>query len=184
MTRRKVDVDLGLMSLPVGEDTRFDHRHFKQSGADPIGVARFRSVFDRQSHKQHESEAGNNFPSPLSLLTEKDGTASVEAESVSADIEYLWGAIGDGVTGTREVVVGLRREILPETTIHLFEAGGRLQIELNVGKAATRMWLASELRNLTSGLGGRLNRPLRVLVTAMRGSDRSASSIDWPEDFY
>jgi hypothetical protein len=173
-----MDVDMGAMTLPVGEG-HVGADQGPSEAADPLTVARFRQAMDERPRSARvPALEDNDLPSPFALLGAPEAQAAASAEELGALIERLW--VNDGVSSIREVRVKLRREILPDTSVRLYEAGGRLQVALTVSEDATRRWLESALPALTSDLGMRLNRPLRVALVSVNVSTPGVS-WDWPE---
>jgi hypothetical protein len=181
MTKKKVDVDLGPISFPVGEDTKEPKHPPSQNDLDQDSVLRFRAMMERPIQGRPMVTEDLDLPTPFSLLGAPDPKRSHDTAEIGMEIEHLW--VGDGVDGIREVLVGIAREVLPETSVRLYEGDGRLQIHMTVGGEATRIWLASELHNLTLDLGERLQRPLRVAVLNVNSTESALASCDWPEDF-
>ena len=183
MTGRRVDLNLGLVSLPLGEDRRQgEHESPAQRQADPDDVARLQAVLGREAPAQAadgtpaQPETGGAPPSRLTPgMADGDGHARTGAE-----IERLW--VANGALGLREVRLRMRRDILPDTTLRIFESGARLQIELYVGCEATRRWLAADLPVLARTLGRRLRHPLHLLVSGVGAAQPAVTCIDWSEE--
>ncbi len=178
MSKKRMEVDMGTMALPVGEGRGAADDGPSPEAADPLSVSRFRQAMD-QPPRQHVMAdlQDRELPSPFALLGAAEPVAPMSAEDFGAMVERMW--TSDGAIGVREVRMTVHRQILPDTSVRLYEVGGRLQVDLSVTADATRQWLASALPALAGDLGKRLNRPVRVAIVAAHGLP--AVSSDWPE---
>jgi hypothetical protein len=172
MAAKPRNVDLGPMYLQVGEEAGAGRWLDPDAKASAGDVSRFEAIMNRGREQPAES-AVEALPGPL-------GPAPAElaqAGEIGAEIEYLW--VGTGLASDREVRVGLREALLPDTAVRIHESEGRLFIEFSCGTARVGEWLARKLPVLTQDLGERLSRPVTMAVSM--GDGTLAGSRDWPE---
>ena len=181
VSKKRMDVDMGTMALPVGEERRAqDYDAQAPEPADPLSITRFQQAMDQPPRsRQIPDLEDEGLPSPFALLGAPEPVTAMSAEDIGALVERLW--VSDGAIGIREVRVTLQRQILPDTSVRLYEAGGRLQVALSASADATRHWLEAALPGLASDLGKRLNRPLRVTLMEAHAGASPGASCDWPE---
>jgi hypothetical protein len=208
MTGKRIQVDLGQMSMPVGEDrsSDFSPGNGSQRGADADrgDVDRLRAILrGRGGNRSNVGIGGlgatpdlagtgapafgptglDAVPTPAPpeegpLIAETGRRGDFTVDRIGEELESLW--IGDGTRSRREVRLRLRRQVLPHTSVRLFEAAGRLQVDMTVGQEDIRIWLAGRLPALAESLGARLSRPLRLVVTGVRPARLESDSVDWP----
>ncbi|MGI4847198.1 MAG: hypothetical protein ACRYGK_03545 [Janthinobacterium lividum] len=200
MSGTRVDVDLGQMSMPVGDS----RRHALAIGrVDGAAVAHLQALMRRAPAPDWSAVPQTAVPVDVAGgaehsangLAPRDaeplGTAASPAVGMPAGrladelqgaMESLW--VGDVTRGQRNVRLRLRlrREILPDTALHLFEDGGRLVVDMRVANEQVRQWLAGTLPALAATLGGRLARPLVITVAGVPPAGRSSHSVHWPDD--
>jgi hypothetical protein len=176
MAGKPRNVDLGPMYLQVGEDAGPQGPTTPGAAADAGDVARFESLLRRGGREQRQDEVA-----PESLLGPLLGTEPAplgDAGEIGAEIAHLW--VGTGLRSDREVRMGLRESILPDTSVRLCEAEGRLRIEFTCGTARVADWLDRRLPALARELGTRLSRPLELAV--FLGDGGQVGARHWPGD--
>lgn len=169
MSDKPRQVDMGPMYLPLGEERR--HVPLPKSKVLPTGrredVERFRELMQKGSL---DRQGAPGAVAPLSLLSRRAGgeppaAADSEQDSragLAAAMERLW--VGEGQHGEREVRIGLRNSILPDTAVRMRLLQGRLQLELSCLQAPIARRLADRLDALASELGSRLDRAVIASV--------------------
>ena len=183
MSGQRAQVDLGLVALPVGEVLQ-SRQDFAQAGAaDPTAVARFHAALggarsDTRNGVQDEAQPG------CSRFDTADAHEVDENEGdVGAEVEYIWFSLGSDATQRREVAAGLRRDVLEQTWVRLYESGGRLHVQFHAGTEASRTWIECRLENLARTLGERMKRTVRVSTLGSLQAADASRSCDWPEHF-
>lgn len=176
MATRPRNVDMGPMYLTVGEEAGPERWISPDANAQSTDVSRFAAIMNRDKGQQRHAPTAPE--ALLGALLETDAAEFASTDDISAEITYLW--VGTGVASDREVRVGLREELLPDTAVRLFESEGRLRIEFTCGTSRVAEWLVRKLPVLTRELGQRLNRPLELAVLMNDGS--VVGSRNWPED--
>jgi hypothetical protein len=171
-------VDLGPMYLPLGEERQ------RPVTPTPKAVpASRRDDVDRFRELMRRSPAAFVSPglvAPVSLLArrdEDDPPHSDEGEHrgfIDA-MERLW--VSEGLHGEREVRIGLRNQILPDTAVRLRTLEGHLQIDLSCLDGRVARQLASQLESLARELGSRLDRP--VVATVEHLDHGLLRSVSW-----
>jgi hypothetical protein len=175
MASRPRSVDLGPIYLQVGEQTTPDWTA-PGGEADAKDVARFESLMNRRRGQQQQSEVTPEML--LGALADYEREPYGEPDDIGAEIAHLW--MGTGMHSAREVRVGLREALLPDTSVRLYESQGRLCIDFTCGTNRVALWLDRKLQVLARELGTRLDRPLALKVYMGDGS--RAAGRDWPED--
>jgi hypothetical protein len=176
MATRPRNVDMGPMYLTVGEEAGPERWISPDANAESSDVSRFAAIMNRDKGQQRHAP-----PAPEALFgatLETDTTEFASADDVCTEIAFLW--VGTGLSSDREVRVGLRESLLPDTAVRLFESEGRLRIEFTCGTSRVAEWLVRKLPVLARELGERLNRPLELAVLMKDGD--LVGSINWPED--
>jgi hypothetical protein len=149
--------------------------------ADRSDVDRLQAIMRRlPEHADMAADLPQPFPAPAALHDERPPLEAGDTVQIGAEIERLW--VGDGTSGVRQVRVRLRRELLPDTSVRLFEEGGRLHVDMTVGSEPTCRWLSAQLPSLGAGLGERLGRPLRLVVRGVRAAAGGMTVFNWPEE--
>ena len=162
MSEKPRQVDLGPMYLPLGEERSRTPIPLQKTA--PSGrrddVERFRALMQGGAADPLGAASGI---APLSLLARRDdGEPPAGADEdptqggLAAAMERLW--VGEGLHGEREVRIGLRNSILPDTAVRMRLLHGRLQLELSCLEAPVARRLAVRLDALAHDLGSRLNR--------------------------
>jgi hypothetical protein len=177
MASKPRSVDLGPLYLQVGEDAARAGWTQHGSGADAGDVTRFEALMQKgRKHQERETEAAVD--ALLEPLREPEAPVLAQPGEIGDEIAHLW--VGTGLRSEREVRVGLREALLPDTTVRLSESEGRLRIELACGAARVADWLDRKLPALARELGERLNRPLELVVSMAGGS--VVAERRWPGD--
>lgn len=184
MSEKPRQVDLGPLYLPLGEERQRSPVKVKKTL--PSGrredVERFRALMGDVAAQPAQ---GPHAMAPLSLLARREGDdprreyASAEAErspsGLASAMERLW--VGEGLHGEREVRIGLRNTILPDTAVRMRQVQGRLQLELSCLDARVSVRLASRLDALACELGSRLGR---TVVASVEHIDHGlVRSVSW-----
>lgn len=199
MTGKRVQLDLGQIAMPVGEDRSGGQAGGVASGSD---VARLQAILRRPA-VQDRPHSGQSATDLWSVMAQAAGTRELQLPAevlattaaaadgqgdfmqqdpaqIGAELESLW--VCNGAHGLREVRLNLRKEILPHTSVRLFEASGRLQVDMRVADESTRRWLAGTLPQLAASLGERLARPLSLRVSGLPPARPENSVVEWPQD--
>lgn len=175
MATKPRNVDLGPMYLLVGEEDGPQGWTPPSTPVDTNDVSRFEALMHRDRGGQRHSElAPEALLGPL-RAAEPDQLA--DTEDIGAEIAHLW--VGTGLHGAREVRVGLREALLPDTSVRLCESQGRLRIEFTCETIRVADWLDRKLPVLARELGGQLSRELELSVSLGDGS--LVGSRNWPE---
>lgn len=168
MSDKPRQVDMGPMYLPLGEERR--HVPLPSSKALPAGhredVERFRELMQGSRERSGPPDA----VAPLSLLSRREGGEPPPAADddegsrcgLAAAMERLW--VGEGLHGEREVRIGLRNTILPDTAVRMRLLQGRLHLELSCLEAPVARRLVDRLDALAQELGSRLDRAVVASV--------------------
>jgi hypothetical protein len=180
MSKKRINVDAGTMHLPVGEDNLSDGEEVKVPAADSFLISRFRDALDGRRSAPTSELVEEELESPFALLGAPEPVRQADASEIGSAIERLW--VGDGASGLREVRVKLGSAMLPGTSVRLYEAAGRLYVDLVVDSDEVGRWLRSRLPALGRDLSERLQRPVRVAVVGA-GDDAGMGVFepDWPE---
>lgn len=147
MTR--CEIDLGPIVLPAGAGTAGDGPVSREAGAED--VVRFEALM-REGARGGLEDFGD---APWADRPGQEAT-------LAGEIERLW--VSDGAMGRREVRMALRDDVLPATSIRLYESGGALQVELFIASAAIAQWMATRAERVARDLGTRLGREVCVTV--------------------
>lgn len=161
MTARR-DIDLGPVILPAGAGMAGDGAPPRE--ADASDVMRFEALMREGTRAPLLAGGGPD--------TGEDGTPAQDGV-LAAEIERLW--VGNGSSGAREVRMGLRHDVLPSTSVRLYESGGCLQVELFVAGPSLAAWMATRAARVARDLGARLAR--EVCVTVSGGAGREAAEL-------
>ena len=164
MSKRRISVDYGPMSLHVGEDGPASATP-RPLPADDGAAAQMRA---------------GRLSSPFELLADAERAPRATAGEVGGEIERLW--VSDLSSGTREIRAAMSPRLLPRTQLRMAELEGRLLVELCVDCDETRRWLAFSLPALGRDLGARLKRDLLVLLFDADNAAQPAQRFRWPED--
>jgi hypothetical protein len=175
MSKRPVDADLGMVSMRLGEAESAPAAATAQP--DHADIRRLDAILSRQPNRRQAGHGSQEQPTPMELMAQLDPEGGEQARQLCREIEMLW--TGDGSVSRREVRIKLRREVLPDTWLRLYEEGGRLHIEMTAGAEGTRRWLTSELRRLALMLGERLTQPFRLIIVEPHQVDPTV--LDWPQ---
>jgi len=166
-------VDLGPMYLQVGQEE--SHHGSQPAGADAGDVARFQSLLGERRGRRSTDlpDDALQVPGPL----EAPPAVAIEdgEKDLCDEIAHLW--VGTGLHSRREVRMALRESLLPDTSVHLFEAGSCLRIEFICGTLRIADWLVRRLPGLARNLGGQLDRELELSV--VHGDGSIAGSLRW-----
>lgn len=166
MTGRR-PIDLGPMYMPLGDEPERRLLVEAQPGAArPGDVERFRAAMKDEPQQLHSP----GLPGPISLLSREsvghpaDHAAPDAQQRTPTDdeqqpgfveaIERLW--VGEGLHSEREVRIGIRNDILPETAVRMRMSQGAIHVDLTCAEMPTAKWLAGQLEFLVSTLGSRL----------------------------
>lgn len=164
MASRPRNVDLGPIYLQVGEAPA--HEGWPgRNVAEPADVGRFESILQRGGRRRHERDTPAEIVLPLVGAAEPEHLA--DAEDIGAEIAHLW--VGTGLHSQREVRIGLRQAMLPDTSVRLLEADGRLLIEFTCAGHRVADWLDRKLPVLAAALGERLQRQVELTVSMASG---------------
>lgn len=183
MIGNKTAVNLGLVSLPLGDERRDSAAPCASNEASAEDVARLRALLGDSAHAGAPAS-----PDPGGTLphAELERTHLVNDEAALAAAQLQRERVGEALAllcrtenpGCGRVLrLNLHADILPDTVLQMVDTGACLHIDLEVGCAATRQWLASKLPELTEQLGQRLQRPLRLSVGGEAGQ---ALVREWP----
>lgn len=175
MASKPRNVDLGPMSLQVGGDSGAPAWSPPEGNANQGDVSRFDSIMNRHRGRGRDEPAASEALS--GELPEPELHQMASADDLGAEVAYLWA--GTGLDSDREVRVGLRETLLPETAVRLCEDQGRLLIEFTCGQARVANWLVRKLPLLARTLGTKLDRTVELVVFMADGS--VAGSCAWPE---
>lgn len=172
-------VDLGPMSLPVGDDAvdlssgllarQSDVQLLKQLLAD--------------GSKRHSK---NSVPDPEKstvALTLPSDIAVAQADALIHLAETLPDMVPPkGPSAASRVQLELNEKLLPDTTLTAFESAGRLHFEIRVNELSSQSWLSSKLPWLVKQVGEKIGRPIRVSLFTSDASELATASIEWPEE--
>jgi hypothetical protein len=176
MASRPRCVDLGPLYLQVGEEARGADGAPTRDTADAADTARFDALMQKgRHHQQRETDAAADLL--LEPLREPQAQLLPESDDIGRELAHLW--VGTGLRSAREVRVGLRDALLPDTWVRLHESEGRLRIEFACASAHVAHWLVRRLPAVASNLGERLQRPLELHVS-MNGA--GVGEHRWPGD--
>lgn len=181
MSEKPRQVDLGPMYLPLGEErprTPDTVRKPVPSGRRE-DVERFRALMQRGVSGPLDAASG---VAPLSLLARReDREPPAHAElrqdegGLAAAMERLW--VGEGLHGEREIRIGLRNSIVPDTAVRMRLVHSRLQLELSCVQAPVAHRMAGRLDELARDLGARLGR---AVVASVEHIDHGLlRSVSW-----
>ncbi len=182
MSKKRIHVDTGTIHLPVGEDNLGGGEEGKVPEADSFLIHRFRDALDGRRPPRTAEFAEEELESPFALLGAPEPVRQAETSEIGSAIERLW--VGDGTSGVREVRVKLGNAMLPDTSVRIYEAAGRLCVELTVESDEVGRWLRFRLPALGRDIGERLRRAVRVAVTvAGDEAEMGLFEADWTEGF-
>jgi hypothetical protein len=176
MAGRPRNVDLGPVYLQVGEDAGSQEPIASSADANVRDVARFESLMRRTGQQRQESDVPAE--ALLDPLRGPHAQQLAEADDIGNEVARLW--VGTGMHSGREVRVGLREALLPDTSVRLFESDGRVRIEFTCGTSRVADWLDRKLAALAREIGERLQRPLELAVFMSGGN--LVGTNHWPED--
>lgn len=185
MTKRRLEVDMGSMHLPVGEDNLPGGETPAARSADPLAVGRFRDALDGHRRPPPQWPAEEEIESPFALFGAPDPSRPAPPSEIAAAVEGMW--VNQGVSGVREVRAKLGARLCRETSVRLYEAAGCLNVDLSSPVESSAQWLVSVLPALAKDVGQRLQRAVRIAVFGPRAGDGrmdeiEAIALDWPQD--
>ena len=178
MSDKPRQVDLGPMYLPLGEE-----RQRPVTPTPKAAPAGRREDIDRFRELMQRSSATFGSPggvAPASLLARRDENDSPPSDGgkrlgfIDA-MERLW--VSEGLHGEREVRIGLRNQILPDTAVRMRTLEGHLQVDLSSLDGRVARQLAGQLESLARELGSRLDRP--VVATVEHIDHGLLRSVSW-----
>jgi len=171
-------VDLGPMSLPVGEDAvdLFNGLVARQSD-----VLRLKQLLADGGQRQSGGAVPDIEEGTVPLMPASDMTIA-EANVLIQLAEALPGmAPPKESSAIHSVQLQLNSDLLPNTTLTAFESAGRLHFEIRIHDLSGQSWLSSRLPWLVLQVGGKLGRPIRVVLLASNANGLPSTTIDWPE---
>ncbi len=171
-------VDLGPISLPVGEDAvdLFNGLVARQSD-----VQRLKQLLADGGHRQSGNAVPDMEKSTVPLMPVSDMTIA-EANALVQLAEALPNmAPPPASSAIRSVQLQLHGELLPNTTLTAFESAGRLHFEIRIHDLSGQSWLSGRLPWLVRQVGEKLGRPIRVVLLASNANGLPSATIDWPE---
>lgn len=175
MATKPRQVDLGPLYLQVGEDEAPGGWTPPGTAIDANDVSRFESLMHRGRGQDHHAElAPEELLGPLRGM---EPAQLADTGDIGAEIAHLW--VGTGLNSAREVRVGLREALLPDTSVRLCESQGRLRIEFTCESIRVADWIDRKLPALARELGERLSRDLELAVFLGDGS--LVGARNWPE---
>jgi hypothetical protein len=176
MSGKPRNVDLGPIYLQVGDDGGAQSPAPSVADANAGDVSRFDSLMRRTGQQREDSEI------PVEALLDPLRAPQVqqlaEADDISQEVARLW--VGTGMHSGREVRVGVREALLPDTSVRLYESEGRVRVEFTCGASRVADWLDRKLVALARGLHERLKRPIELAVCMSQGN--LVGTCNWPED--
>jgi hypothetical protein len=182
MSIRSIEVDLGPMHLQVGMFQ--DQRQMQDADATCCDqdADRFRTLLSNRrsnSNDMREEMEADQTEAEVSFRPVWNDN------QISEEIEYLFGSLGDGPTvdSKRQVFVGVRRDILPETDIRILEEEGRLHVNIISANPDVQRWVAFSLKKLARAIGQKLARPMRLTLSSQPSDAGIISSTTWPGGF-
>lgn len=171
-------VDLGPMSLPVGDDAVDSVSVFVARQSD---VQRLKQLLADGGKRQSE----NSFPDPeksVDPLIHPSDMVVAETDALIQLAEALPNMVQPTASSAvRTVQLQLNEKLLPDTTLTAFESAGRLHFEIRFSELSSQSWLSTKLPWLVRQVGEKLGRPIRVTLFATNANELSTASIDWPE---
>jgi len=185
MIGNKTAVNLGLVSLPLGDERRDDGTPRASNQASPQDVERLQALLGGSArtgahagtpeHLTHAELERTHVVNDEAAL----GPAQLQRERVGEALALLCQTekLGCG----RVLRLNLHADILPDTVLQMVDSGTCLHIDLEVGCNATRRWLASKLPQLAEQLGQRLQRPLRLRVGGAGLEAGQTLVQEWPD---
>lgn len=176
MATKPRPVDLGPMYLQVGEEEAPQGWTPPSTSADANDVSRFQALMQRGRGQEREAQLPAE--ALLGPLRAAEPEQLADTGDIGAEIAHLW--VGTGLHGAREVRVGLRDALLPDTSVRLCESQGRLCIEFTCATVRVADWLDRKLPTLARELGERLTRELELAV--FLGDGRLVGEHRWSGD--
>jgi hypothetical protein len=179
MSALSKSVDLGPMSLPLGENPVMDG--LENSAVFQRDVLKLNRLLKAgmPNHDSNSNTQAQSLSQPLGL----PGCQPKEFEAITTLVEYMDKlALTSQVAGRREARLTLRGTLLAEAKLTAFEEAGRLIFEIRVCDEASFSWLVTKLSWLVRYVGESLKRPLRVIVYSAVQKEKTPVSIDWPEE--
>jgi len=180
MIGNKSEVNLGLVSLPLGDERRDSAPPRVGRDASPEDVARLQALLGPSEHPPDSGGHLQHAELERTPLANDEGTLAerhLNHERVGEALALLCQAGNPGCA--RVLRLNLHADILPDTVLQIVDTGACLRIDLEVGCAATRKWLASRLPDLAEQLGQRLQRPLRLCVSGVGQAFEQALVREW-----
>jgi hypothetical protein len=178
MASRPRNVDLGPMYLQVGVEAPAQGPTPPSQDSDAADVSRFESLMRKGREQQQRRESDSPADELLDPLRGPKPQGLAEPGDIGDEIAHLW--VGTGQRGAREVRVGLRDALLPDTSVRLHESGGVLRIEFTCGSAHVANWLDRKSAVLARELGERLRRDVEIVSFMSDGS--LVGSAQWSEN--
>ncbi|MBC7602615.1 MAG: hypothetical protein H7255_08155 [Ramlibacter sp.] len=175
MATKPRNIDLGPLYMQVGEEEATQSWTPPAGAPDSNDVARFQALLHK-GRRNRQTEAP-----PDALLRapgEPEPNELADTGDIGAEIEHLW--VGTGLTSAREVRVGLRQSLLPDTSVRLHQTEGLLRIEFTCATNRVALWLQRKLPVLASDLGERLQHPLEISL--FMGDGTLANRHTWSGD--
>ena len=114
----------------------------------------------------------------LGSLPEPDAGDLVDADDIGSEIAHLW--VGTGLRSAREVRIGLRPSLLPDTQLRMHEVQNRLRVEFSCTTHRAADWLDRKLDLLARELGERLDRDVELAVYL--GDGRLVRACNWARE--
>lgn len=171
-------VDLGPMSLPVGDDT-VDLLNGLVARQDD--VERLKQLLANSRQPQDGSDVNKMEMDSAPLVLPSDMPIA-EANALIQLTETLPNMVPNPASSIlRTVQLKLHGELLPNTTLTAFESAGRLHFEIRIQDLSEQSWLASRLPWLVRQVGEKLGRPIRVVLLVSNANGMQSTTIDWPD---
>lgn len=179
MSGRSKSVDLGPISLPLGESPTLD-------GMEGSAVLQRDVQKLNRLLKAGMSNHGLDKNTQTQSLSQPSGLHAChpkEIDAMTTLVEHMDKlAQTSQIEGRREAHLSIRETLLAEAKLTAFEEDDRLIFEIRIGNEASFNWLSGKLPWLVRYVGERLNRPLRVIVYATTEKDTPPIFYDWPTE--
>jgi hypothetical protein len=163
------------MYLQVGEETSTQGPVPASEDANTSDVSRFESLMRKGSDQRQQHESGSLVDEVFDPLRGSNAQALAGTGEIGDEITHLW--VGTGQRSAREVRVGLRDALLPDTSVRLYESEGMLRIEFTCGSARVAHWLDRKRAVLARELAERLRRGVVIALLMTDGS--VVGSSEW-----
>lgn len=183
MTGKRSTVDLGPMSLPVGDSVNFPESYLVKARA--LDINKLNDLMREGGHQNTvsiEPEEGLNLPNAnlqqFSAALQDAKKVDALSEKIASVVPKTSSAVkGQAAAG---IEIRIRETLLPETTLTVREADGKLSFDVWVGHADTRRWLVQKLPAVVQQVGQRLNRPLQITVFDPWCRQEAIAQCVWP----